>query len=101
MVLDLRKTSPFFGKWSGIVLSEENRKMLWIPPGFAHGFYVLSNNTEVLYKCTDYYSQISERCIQWNDPTIKIDWPIVQGTTPILSEKDKSGSTFLDADVFE
>ncbi len=100
VVVDLRKTSPFFGKWSGAILSAENKKMLWVPPGFAHGFYVLSNEAEFTYKCTDYYAPEHERCILWNDPAIAVDWPIIPGPSPILSQKDKDGFTLENAEVF-
>ncbi|ACN15618.1 RfbC1 [Desulforapulum autotrophicum HRM2] len=100
VAVDIRKSSPFFGRWSGATLSAENKNMLWIPPGFAHGFYVLSNEAEFTYKCTDYYAPEHERSIRWDDPSIAIDWPIIHGTVPILSQKDKEGSTFGDAEVF-
>ena len=100
VAVDIRKSSPFFGKWAGAILSAENKKMLWIPPGFAHGFYVLSNEAEFIYKCTDYYAPEHERSILWNDPSIAIDWPIIPGTSPILSQKDEDGSTLENAEVF-
>ena len=100
VAVDIRKSSPFFGKWTGVTLSAENKKMLWIPPGFAHGFYVLSNEAEFTYKCTDYYAPEQERCIQWNDPLIAIDWPIIPGSSPVLSQKDKDGLTLENAEVF-
>lgn len=99
VAVDIRKSSPFFGKWTGATLSAENKNMLWIPPGFAHGFYVLSNEAEFTYKCTDYYAPEYERSIRWNDPSIAIDWPIIHGT-PILSPKDNEGSTLDSAEVF-
>ena len=100
VAVDIRKSSPFFGKWTGVTLSAENKKMLWIPPGFAHGFYVLSNEAEFTYKCTDYYAPEQERCIQWNDPLVAIDWPIIPGSSPVLSQKDKDGLTLENAEVF-
>jgi dTDP-4-dehydrorhamnose 3,5-epimerase len=100
VAVDIRKSSPFFGKWAGVTLSAENKKMLWIPPGFAHGFYVLSNEAEFTYKCTDYYAPEHERYILWNDPSIAVDWPVISGTSPILSQKDKNGSTLENAEVF-
>jgi dTDP-4-dehydrorhamnose 3,5-epimerase len=100
VAVDIRKSSPFFGKWAGAILSAENKKMLWVPPGFAHGFYVLSCEAEFTYKCTDYYAPEYERSIQWNDPSIAIDWPILPGTAPILSQKDEEGSTLETAEVF-
>jgi dTDP-4-dehydrorhamnose 3,5-epimerase len=101
VAVDLRKSSPFFGKWTGMTLSSENRKMLWIPPGFAHGFYVLSMDAEIIYKCTDYYAPDHERTLLWNDPSIAIAWPILPETSPILSEKDACGLTLETAEVFE
>ncbi|MCP4021075.1 MAG: dTDP-4-dehydrorhamnose 3,5-epimerase [Desulfobacteraceae bacterium] len=100
VVVDIRKSSPNFGKWLGITLSSDNKKMLWIPPGFAHGFYVLSKEAEFMYKCTDYYAPEYERSIMWNDPAIGIKWPIIQGTKPALSQKDKVGLQLENAEVF-
>jgi dTDP-4-dehydrorhamnose 3,5-epimerase len=96
--VDIRKSSPTFGKWVGDYLSAENKKLLWVPPGFAHGFYVTSPEAEVLYKATDYYAPQWERSIIWNDPAINIDWPL-RGT-PILSPKDQAGATLSMAEVF-
>jgi len=101
VAVDIRKSSPFFGKWAGAILSAENKKMLWVPPGFAHGFYVLSDEAEFTYKCTDYWGPEHERSILWNDPSIGIDWPIIPGSSPILSQKDKEGSTLENAEVFD
>ena len=98
VAVDLRRGSPTFGKWVGAVLSAENKKQLWVPEGFGHGFVVLSDVAEFLYKTTDYYAPQHERCIIWNDPTLAIDWPI-QGE-PVLSAKDMKGAAFLQADVF-
>lgn len=100
VAVDIRKSSPFFGKWVGATLSAENKKMLWIPPGFAHGFYVLSNAAEFTYKCTDYYAPEYEQSILWDDPSIAIDWPIIPGSSPILSQKDENGSNLENAEVF-
>jgi dTDP-4-dehydrorhamnose 3,5-epimerase len=100
VAVDIRKHSPTFGKWVGDYLSAENKKMLWVPAGFAHGFYVTSPTAEVLYKTTDYYAPQWERSIIWNDPTINIDWPI-DGTTPILSPKDATGKLLTEAELFE
>jgi len=99
VAVDVRKKSATFGKWVGEHLSAENKNMLWVPPGFAHGFVVLSDTAEFLYKTTDYYAPEHERCIIWNDPQIDIQWPLKQ--SPSLSEKDKSGFKFKDAEVFE
>jgi dTDP-4-dehydrorhamnose 3,5-epimerase len=101
VAIDIRKSSPFFGQWVGTTLSAENKKMLWIPPGFAHGFYVLSREAEFTYKCTDYYAPEHERCILWNDPSISIDWPILPGLTPVLSQKDENGLPLETSEVFE
>jgi dTDP-4-dehydrorhamnose 3,5-epimerase len=99
VAVDIRKHSPTFGKWEGVVLSEENRRMLWIPPGFAHGFYVTSDTAEFVYKCTHFYAPQYERSIIWNDPDIGIAWPL-DGTEPVLSDKDQNGTPFADAEVF-
>ena len=99
VAVDIRKSSPWFGKWVGETLSAENKSMLWIPPGFAHGFYVLSDEAEFTYKCTDYYAPEHERSILWNDPEIAINWPI--DTEPVLSPKDEKGLPFGSAEVFK
>lgn len=99
--VDLRRSSPFFGKWAGAILSAENKKMLWVPPGFGHGFYVMSPEAEFVYKCTDYYAPKHERCIIWNDPSIGINWPLIPGTAPVLSKKDEEGLSLTQAEVFE
>lgn len=98
VAVDLRKTSPTFGQWVGTYLSAKNRRMLWVPPGFCHGFYVPADVSEVQYKCSDYYAPAHERCIQWNDPTIAIDWPL-RGE-PLLSEKDRHAQPFEQAQYF-
>lgn len=100
VAVDIRKNSSTFGKWVGDYLSADNKKMLWIPTGFAHGFYVTSPEAEVLYKSTDYYAPQSERTIAWNDSTVNIQWPI-GGVTPILSSKDSAGKLFGEAELFE
>lgn len=97
VAVDIRKDSPTFGKWVGINLSAENKRIAWIPSGFAHGFVVLSEYAEFLYKATDYYAPEYERSIVWNDPDIAIDWPM-QGE-PVLSEKDKEGQRLKDAEL--
>jgi dTDP-4-dehydrorhamnose 3,5-epimerase len=99
VAVDLRRNSPTFGHWVGEYLSEENRRMMWVPEGFAHGFVVLSNHAEFLYKTTDYYAPEHERCIRWDDPTIGIEWPLAD--QPQLSAKDMQGMAFGDAEVFE
>ena len=98
VAVDLRRSSPSFGLWVGEILSAENRRMLWIPPGFAHGFYVISEWAEVLYKATEYYSPEWERTLIWNDPTVGICWPILE---PILSSKDASGARLENADLYD
>ncbi|MBK1889182.1 dTDP-4-dehydrorhamnose 3,5-epimerase [Undibacterium sp. 14-3-2] len=99
VAVDIRKSSPRFGQWTGVVLSAENQRQLWIPPGFAHGFVVLSDKAEFLYKTTDYWAPEYERSLQWNDPAIGIEWPI-QGD-PVMSAKDQQGKLLADAEVFE
>ena len=100
VAVDIRKSSPFFGQWAGATLSDENKQMLWIPPGFAHGFYVLSDQAEFTYKCTDYYAPEHERSLLWNDPKINIDWPIPLETYPVLAKKDEQGLLLKKAEVF-
>lgn len=100
VAVDMRKSSPTFGQWVGYELSAENHRMLWVPPGFAHGFYVMSETAEFVYKCTDYYAPEYERSLLWNDPTIAINWP-TNGQTPLLSDKDAHGDLFGDADTFD
>lgn len=98
VAVDIRKSSPTFGKWLGVVLTEDKHSQLWIPPGFAHGFVVLSDIADFLYKTTDYYAPEHERCIRWNDPAIGIEWPM-EGV-PQLSAKDKKGLLLQQAEVF-
>ncbi len=100
VAVDIRRSSKTFGQWVGVILSAKNRQQLWLPKGFAHGFYVISEWAEVVYKATDYYAPEHERSILWNDPDIGVDWPIIPGTTPVLSPKDLKGSTFKNAEVF-
>jgi dTDP-4-dehydrorhamnose 3,5-epimerase len=99
VAVDIRKSSPTFGKWVGEILSAENKRQLWVPEGFAHGFVVLSASAEFLYKTTDYWAPQFERCISWADPDLAIDWP-VEGSEPQLSEKDARGLGFKVAQVF-
>lgn len=99
VAVDVRASSPTFGQWVGAELTEESHRQLWVPPGFAHGFLVLSEGADFLYKTTDYYDAASERCIAWNDPTVAVQWPI--GDMPVtLSAKDRMGSSLRDAQVF-
>lgn len=99
VAVDLRKDSPTFGRWVGEYLSAENKRMMWVPAGFAHGFVVTSDYAEFLYKTTDYYAPEHERCIRWDDPTLAIEWPLAGN--PQLSAKDMQGVAFGDAEVFE
>jgi dTDP-4-dehydrorhamnose 3,5-epimerase len=99
VAVDIRRQSATFGQWVGVILSAENKRQLWVPPGFAHGFVVLKDNTEFLYKTTDYYAPQHERCIRWDDPAIGIEWPITR--PPILSVKDQQGLALSRAEVFE
>lgn len=99
VAVDLRKSSPNFGQWVGFTLSAENKRLAWIPPGFAHGFLATSESAEFLYKTTDYYFPEHERSLLWNDPTIAIDWPL--DGEPKLAAKDAAGKTLKDAEVFE
>lgn len=98
VAVDIRKSSPTFGQWVGYHLSAENKRQLWIPPGFAHGFLVLSETAEVVYKTTEYYAPQSDRCIVWNDPDLAIDWSIT--SPPVVSAKDQVGQLFKKAEVF-
>jgi len=97
VAVDIRRRSPTFGKWEGIELNEDNHRQLWIPPGIAHGFLVISDSADFLYKTTDYYAPEHERCIAWNDPGIGIDWPLT--TQPSLSAKDQRGLALRQADL--
>lgn len=100
VAVDIRRSSPTFGKWVGIILSAENRNQLWVPEGFAHGFFVTSKNAEVVYKVTDYYAPEWERSILWNDPQIGIEWPLSK-IEPILSSKDLNGKPLADSEIFK
>jgi dTDP-4-dehydrorhamnose 3,5-epimerase len=99
VAVDLRRSSPTFGRWVGTVLSGENHRQLWVPPGFAHGFYVMSDSADLLYKCTDLYAPQHDRTLQWNDPEIGVEWPL-SGTPPLLSAKDQAGVPLRDAEVY-
>jgi len=98
VAVDLRRDSPTFGQWAGVVLSDVNKRLFWVPEGFAHGFLVLSDTADFLYKTTDYYAPQHERCMRWDDPVIGIDWP--WSGEPLLSEKDRQGLTFDAAPTF-
>ena len=98
VAVDLRRGSPTFGRWAGTHLSADNKRQMWVPEGFAHGFVVLSESAEFLYKTTDYYAPEHERCIRWDDPQLAIDWPLQEA--PQLSAKDRGGVAFADAELF-
>jgi dTDP-4-dehydrorhamnose 3,5-epimerase len=98
--VDLRSSSPTFGRWVGELLSADNKRMLWIPPGFAHGFYVLSDGAEVIYKVTDYYAPEWDRTLIWDDPRVAIRWPLLDGQPPILSPKDARGLRLEKLETF-
>ena len=100
VAVDLRKASASFGKWVGTTLSAQNKQLFWIPPGFAHGFYVLSDWAEIVYKATDYYAPEWERSILWNDPALGIEWPLIEQQPPVLSAKDVHGALFKDAETY-
>ena len=98
VAVDIRRSSPTFGKWVGCELSDTNHRQFWVPAGFAHGFVVISESADFLYKTTDYYAPAHEKCIAWNDPSIGIQWP--EGITPLLSAKDQQGKSLEQAEVF-
>ncbi len=101
VAVDLRRSSPHFGRWCGAELSAENRRQFWVPPGFGHAFYVLSEEAEFVYKCTDYYAPEHERTLAWDDPAVGIAWPLLAGVETVLSEKDRAGRSLAEAEVFE
>lgn len=101
VIVDLRKSSTTFSQWQGFWLSSENKRQLWVPPGFAHGFYVAGPDTEFIYKCTDYYAPEHERILLWSDPELAIDWPLLNGKEPLLSEKDQRGLAFSETEKFD
>jgi dTDP-4-dehydrorhamnose 3,5-epimerase len=100
VAVDLRRSSPTFGRWLGIILSSESARSLWIPPGLAHGYYVLSTTADVSYKCADYYRPELERAILWSDATLAIRWPLATGETPLISAKDAAAVSFNDAPCY-
>lgn len=100
-VVDLRRSSPAFGKWVGVSLSAHQKNQLWIPPGFAHGFYVISDWADLVYKASDFYAPEWERCLSWNDPAVGIEWPLIPGGLPILSARDSQGKLLHEAECFE
>jgi len=100
VAVDIRRSSPTFGKWVGVLLSAENKRQLWVPEGFAHGFYVTSETAEFVYRCTNYYDPSSEHSLLWNDPELGITWPLVNGEKPLLAAKDENGRPLQDAVTF-
>ncbi len=100
VAVDLRESSATFGQWTGITLSANNKRMLWVPPGFAHGFYVTSESAEFVYKCTDFYAPEHERSLRWDDPDLAIDWPLVDNQSPLLSNKDADGNFFGEIEYY-
>ena len=101
VAVDIRRSSPTFGQWVGVELTEDNYRQLWVPPGFAHGFYVLSDTADFLYKTTDYYFPDLERSLLWNDPAIAVSWPIEADVSPIISGKDKIAPKLTNAELFD
>ena len=100
VAVDIRRSSPTFGQWVGLVLSADNKRQLWVPPGFAHGFLVLSEWAEIFYKASDYYAPQYERTLLWNDPQLGIDWPLEPGSQPVLSPKDTQGWPLSQAELY-
>lgn len=100
VAVDMRRDSPHCGQWTGVELSAENQRMLWIPPGFAHGFLVLSESADFLYKATAYYTPADEKTLAWNDPTVAIDWSLAPGSAPLVSAKDQAGLPLADAPLY-
>ena len=101
VAVDIRRSSPNFGQWVGVRLSAQNHRQLWVPEGFAHGFYVTSETAEFVYRCTDYYHPSSEQSLLWSDPALGIDWPLVNGEQPLLAAKDANGALLKDAVTFK
>ncbi len=101
VAVDLRTNSPTFGQWVGEYLSEDNNRILWVPPGFAHGFLVTSDTADFQYKCTDFYAPQHERCIHWADKELAIDWPLNNSSEPLVSQKDKQAASFVQAEKYE
>ncbi len=100
VAVDVRRSSPTFGRWVGAVLTQENHTLMWVPPGFAHGFLVLSEAAHFLYKCTDFYAPKDERAIRWDDPDLAISWPLPLGAQPALSARDAAAEAFRDAESY-
>jgi dTDP-4-dehydrorhamnose 3,5-epimerase len=100
VAVDIRRSSETFGRWVGVHLSAANRRMLWVPPGYAHGFLALSDEAEFSYKCTDYYDPSSERTLLWNDPAIGVEWPLPAGVEPVMADKDRGAPPLAQAECF-
>lgn len=100
VAVDMRRSSPSFGRWVGEILSAENKRQMWVPPGFAHGFYVLSDSADFVYKCTELYAPEHERCVRWDDADLAIDWPLTGEGTPLVSAKDAAGAPFSSAECY-
>lgn len=100
VAVDMRRSSPTFGRWVGEILSAENKRQMWVPPGFAHGFYVLSDSADFVYKCTELYAPLHERCVRWDDASLAIAWPLVDGAAPLVSTKDAAGVSFREAECY-
>lgn len=101
VAVDMRKSSKQFGQWFGVVLSAENKRQLWVPPGFAHGFYVMSDSADFQYKCSDIYAPEYERSLLWNDPAVGVDWPLVDGVETQLADKDQAATVLGESDTFD
>jgi dTDP-4-dehydrorhamnose 3,5-epimerase len=99
VAVDVRRSSPTHGRWVGVILTEESKRCLWVPPGFAHGFLVLSETADFIYKCTDYYDPSSERAVRWNDPALAIEWPLATDSSPLLSARDAAAPLLRDAET--
>ena len=100
VAVDLRRSSPSFGRWYGVELSATNHRIFWVPPGFAHGFYTLSDTADFQYKCTDLYAPEHERSLAWNDPDVGVDWPVPAGQAPVLAAKDAAAARFADCETY-
>jgi dTDP-4-dehydrorhamnose 3,5-epimerase len=100
VAMDIRRSSPRFGQWVGVVLSDANHHMLWVPPGFAHGYLALSDEVDFIYKCTDYYAPQFERAIHWRDPDLRIEWPLPSAAVPIVSQRDQAAPVLRDAETY-
>jgi len=101
VAVDMRRSSPRFGQWVAVTLSAENCTMLWVPPGFAHGYLALTDEIDLLYKCTDFYSPKDERAVRWNDPRLGVQWPLAGDGAPVISPKDAAAPLFSDAEYFD